>query len=139
MLSAPKNAARCRRVTAALCALLACVPALAETQPELPTADQHAADAPAASPAGEDLTLGSVVIEAEPMLEPGIEDLMRSFRAALERDRQRTSLDIVERQYASGAVEVDTRYGRFCLAPLPTYLSSDLTAGVVLASRCAQF
>jgi hypothetical protein len=126
-------------VTAALCALLACVPALAETQPELPAADQHAADAPAASPAGEDLTLGSVVIEAEPMLEPGIEDLMRSFRAALERDRQRTSLDIVERQYASGAVEVDTRYGRFCLAPLPTYLSSDLTAGVALASRCAQF
>jgi hypothetical protein len=139
MLSAPENAARCRLVTTALCTLLACcVPALAETQPESSATDQHAADAPP-DPAREELTLGSVVIEAEPILEPGIDDLMRSFRAALERDRQRTSLDIVERQYASGAVEVDTRYGRFCLAPLPTYLSSDLTAGVALASRCARF
>jgi hypothetical protein len=137
MLSASLNASRCPPVAAALCALLACVPVLAETQPEPP-----AAEAPVeqpADPAREELTLGSVVIEAEPILEPGIEDLMRSFRAALERDRQRASLDIVERQYASGVVEVDTRYGRFCLAPLPTYLSSDLTVGVALASRCAQF
>jgi hypothetical protein len=79
---------------------------------------------------------GSVVIEAEPLeLEPGIGELMQRFRDRLADERP---LDPVEDRLLSGAIEVNTRYGRFCIAPLPTYLSSDL-AGLALASRCAMF
>jgi hypothetical protein len=149
MTSAPCVALRCRRVTSILYVLLTWVPGslAALAQSDLP---QRPSDARApgdlvlqpdrrAEPVREDVELGSVVIEAEPILEPGIDELMRSFRDALEQDRQRRSLDIVERQYASGALEVDTRYGRFCFAPLPAFLGSDLTPGSALASRCAAF
>ena len=86
-----------------------------------------------------DVTLESVVIEAEPVTEPTIDELMRGFRDALNRDRLLYPGDIVERQLASGMLEVNTRYGRFCFAPLPTYLGPQLTTGTDLASRCAAF
>jgi hypothetical protein len=93
---------------------------------------------PAQSPAPRiEVNPGSVVIEAEPLeLEPGIGELMRRFRDRLADDRP---LDPVEDRLLSGALEVNTRYGRFCIAPLPTYLSSDLAGGLTLASRCAMF
>ncbi|HEU5282297.1 MAG TPA: hypothetical protein VFU53_00670 [Burkholderiales bacterium] len=97
---------------------------------------EEASREPALAPRTE-VTPGSVVIEAEPLeLEPGMGELMRRFRARLADDRP---LDPVEDRLVSGAIEVDTRYGRFCIAPLPTYLSSDLAGGLTLASRCAMF
>jgi hypothetical protein len=80
---------------------------------------------------------GSVVIEAEPLAEPTIDELMQTFRAALERDRR--PMGIVERQLAGGIIEVNTRYGRFCLAPLPTYLSSSLTTSSGLTTFCSPY
>lgn len=95
-------------------------------------------EATAASNPG-DVTLGAVVIEAEPIAAPTVDELLRGFRDALDRDRLRNAGDIVERQLAGGMLEVNTRYGRFCFAPMPTYLASDLTSGVNLASRCAAY
>jgi hypothetical protein len=90
--------------------------------------------------APEEVELGSVVIEAEPIPEPTIDELMRGFRDALARDRLlRYPGDILERQLAGGMLEVNTRYGRFCFSPMPTYLSAELTGGVNLASRCTAF
>lgn len=90
--------------------------------------------------APEEVALGSVVIEAEPIVEPTIDELMRGFRDALARDRLlRYPGDVLERQLAGGVLEVNTRYGRFCIAPMPIYLSPELAGGVNLASRCAAF
>jgi hypothetical protein len=36
-------------------------------------------------------------------------------------------------------MELQTRYGRFCIAPPPAFLPSDLAASPPLASRCAMF
>lgn len=98
-----------------------------------------AAPEPPAQPAAAlrtEVNPGAVVIEAEPLdLEPGIEELMRRFGDRLADHRP---LDPVEAPLPS-AIEVNTRYGRFCIAPLPTYLSSDLAGGLTLASRCAIF
>jgi hypothetical protein len=80
---------------------------------------------------------GSVIIEAEPIVEPTLDSLMRSLRDTLERGRR--PLSPVERQLAGGIIEIDTRYGRFCLAPLPTYLSSSLTTSGGLTSFCSPY
>jgi hypothetical protein len=99
-------------------------------------AAQEAEPEPPAAPRIE-VNPGSVVIEAEPLqLEPGMGELVQRFRDRLADDRP---LDPVEDRLLSGALEVHTRYGRFCIAPLPTYLSSDLAGGLTLASRCAMF
>jgi hypothetical protein len=39
----------------------------------------------------------------------------------------------------NGTMELQTRYGRFCIVPLPASLPSDLTGSLPLASRCAMF
>jgi hypothetical protein len=86
-----------------------------------------------------DVTLGSVIIEAEPITEPTIDELMRGFRDALNRDRMLYPGDIVERQFASGMLQVNTRYGLFCFAPLPAFLAPTITTGTNLVSRCASY
>ena len=45
---------------------------------------------------------------------------------------------VVEHRLAGGAIELHTRYGRFCIMPTPTYSSSDLGTNTTLASRCAR-
>jgi hypothetical protein len=64
---------------------------------------------------------------------------MQSFHDALERDGSRKPTGIVERQLAGGIIEVNTRYGRFCLAPLPTYLSSSLSTSSGLTTFCSPY
>ena len=44
---------------------------------------------------------------------------------------------VVERRLAGGAIELHTRYGRFCIMPTPTPSYSDLGTNTTLASRCA--
>lgn len=44
-----------------------------------------------------------------------------------------------EHRLAGGAMELHTRYGRFCIMPTPAYPYSDLTTNLTLASRCAMF
>jgi hypothetical protein len=39
----------------------------------------------------------------------------------------------------NATMELQTRYGRFCIAPPPAFLPSDLAASPPLASRCAMF
>lgn len=39
----------------------------------------------------------------------------------------------------NATMELQTRYGRFCIAPLPAATRSDLAGGLTLASRCAMF
>jgi len=83
-------------------------------------------------------TMDGVVIEAEPLrLERTIEELMQRFREALRRDRY--DLPFAERPLPGGALELTTRFGRFCVVPLPTQFGSDLARGIDLAQRCAQF
>ena len=80
--------------------------------------------------------LDAVVIEAEPLqLERTIEELMHRFREALRRDRFQVPFS--ERPLPGGALELNTRFGRFCVVPLPTQLGSDLARGIELAQRCA--
>lgn len=99
-------------------------------QSEEPSLNQPAAVASAAPP--------SVIIEAPPIeTGPTIELLLQRFRAALAEDRARALPS--ERHLASGATELQTRYGRFCINPLPAYLYSDLAGTLTLASRCAMF
>jgi hypothetical protein len=86
-----------------------------------------------------DVTLGSVTIEAEPITEPTLDDLMRGFRDTLSRGQQRYPRDPVVRQFASGMLEVDTRYGLFCFTPLPAFTAPSITTGTNLVSRCAPF
>jgi hypothetical protein len=101
----------------------------------------HAALAlePSAAPEPEtvEVTPGAVIIEGEAIAPPTLEEIMQRFRDMLEDER---TLAPMERPLAGGGLEVHTRYGRFCIAPLPTYIaSSDLTGGLTLASRCTLF
>jgi len=45
----------------------------------------------------------------------------------------------IEHRLTSGAMELHTRYGRFCIMPTPAYPYSDLATNLTLASRCAKF
>jgi hypothetical protein len=126
------------RPAALLCvALLALTHAAAQAQSLEIEAGTRQSDA-AAIPPG-DLTLGAVIIEAEPISEPTVEELLRGFREALARDRTRNAGDIVERQLAGGILEVGTRYGRFCFTSMPSYLGPTFTSGVNLVSRCTTY
>ncbi len=83
-------------------------------------------------------TVDGVIIEAEPLrLERTIEELMQRFREALNRDR--FELPFRERPLPGGALEVTTRFGRFCVVPLPTVFGSDLARGIELAQRCTPY
>lgn len=126
------------RTAALLCvALLALTQAAARAQSLDIEAGTHPSGAAAAAPG--DLTLGAVIIEAEPITEPTVEELLRGFREALARDRTRNPGDIVERQLAGGILEVGTRYGRFCFTSMPSYLGPTFTSGVNLVSRCTTY
>jgi hypothetical protein len=101
---------------------------------------QHSPGRQDSGAAGEtvELSPGSIVIEAEPLpVGPSVEELMQRFRANLREDKY--PLQPVYKVFATGVVEVTTRYGKFCLAPLPTYLSTSLTFSTSLASRCTLF
>jgi hypothetical protein len=111
-------------------AALALAAGLACAQAEVPPEEQ-----PAAVP---ETTLEGIVIEAEPLrLERTIEELMQSFREALRRDRFDAAP--VARPLGSDMMELNTRYGRFCVVSLPTQFGSDLARGIELANRCAAY
>jgi len=61
---------------------------------------------------------------------------MQKFREALGQPR---TLVVTEHQFADGAVEMTTRFGRFCAGPPPGYLQSGLGGDIRLAARCASF
>ncbi len=92
----------------------------------------------AAEAAVPETTVDGVIIEAEPLqLERTIEELMQRFREAVSRDR--FELPFRERPLPGGAREITTRFGRFCVVPLPTVFGSDLARGIELAQRCAPY
>ena len=69
-----------------------------------------------------------IVIEGEE-LRP--DDSMRQFRDALRRPDGAS-----ERRLADGTVELVTRFGRFCVKPLPSSLQPQIGGEVTLAARC---
>jgi hypothetical protein len=95
-------------------------------------ATEQGSDAPAAP--APDVEAGSVVIQAEPPpAEPTIDDLLARFRERLQTERM---LAPIERPLAGGMVEVETRYGRFCVPSTNAFNSSELGGRFGLASFC---
>ena len=94
------------------------------------------------SPRGAD---GSVIeVPAEPIViegegiapEPTLDQLMQKFREALS---QPPTYVISERQLAGGLMEIRTRFGRFCVRPVPPQVQSGLGGDISLAAPCASF
>jgi hypothetical protein len=84
-----------------------------------------------------EVPLAPIVIIGEPLNPPPTQaQLMQKFRAAL---GQPPTLVITEHQFADGAVQMTTRFGRFCAGPPPGYLQSGLGGDIRLAARCASF
>jgi hypothetical protein len=119
---------------AAFVLVLACLlaqPTWSEDQPA-PAPVQAPSEAPPI-----ELSIGGIVIEAEWLkVEPSLEEQAQEFRKAL---AVPDLLTPVERSFADGSVEVQTRYGKFCLRPVPDYLQASIGSGLALAARCAAF
>jgi hypothetical protein len=78
-----------------------------------------------------------IVIEGEPIApEPTLDQLMQKFREALS---QPPSYVVSERQLAGGLMEIRTRFGRFCVRPVPPQVQSGLGGDISLAAPCASF
>lgn len=78
-----------------------------------------------------------IVIESEGLApEPTLDQLMQKFREALS---QPPSYVISERQLAGGLMEIRTRFGRFCVRPVPPQVQSGLGGDIALAAPCASF
>jgi hypothetical protein len=118
----PRHSQRVMQVSVA--ALLACLSlcAAGAKQPDQPA---HRAQ----DPAPEAEFPSPIVIQGEE-LRP--DDSMRRFRDTLER-----SAGPSERRLADGTVELITRFGRFCVKPLPSHLQPGIGGDLTLAARCA--
>jgi hypothetical protein len=116
-------------VSARACAVVFCLGLL--PAPALSAAEEHGTP-------DLDLAPGGVVIEAEPLEpEPTLDQLFERFRRALSAPGD---IRIQEQPLPLGALQVSTRFGRFCTDPMPSPgLYSDLTGGFVLMSRCTGF
>ena len=78
-----------------------------------------------------------VVIEGGELApEPTLDQLMQKFREALS---QPPSYVISERQLAGGLMEIRTRFGRFCVRPVPSQVQSGLGGDIALAAPCTSF
>jgi hypothetical protein len=44
-----------------------------------------------------------------------------------------------ERQFTDGAMELTTRFGHFCVKPLPGYPQPNIGGSNTLVARCAQY
>ena len=78
-----------------------------------------------------------IVIEGEGLApEPTLDQLMQKFREALS---QPPSYVISERQLAGGLMEIRTRFGRFCVRPVPPQVQSGLGGDTALVAPCTSF
>jgi hypothetical protein len=124
----------------AMVACLAASLALAQDT-DAPAAPAASVVLDASSPGREgavvEIPLEPIVIESDmPNPEPTLDQLMQKFRALL---AEPPSFIVSERQFSDGALEVITRFGRFCARPLPGSLHSGLGGDITLASPCASF
>lgn len=84
-----------------------------------------------------DTWLAPITIEGERLYpDPTLDDSMRRFRDAL---GTRPPLILSERQFTDGAMELTTRFGRFCARPLPGYVQPGIGGNITLAARCASY
>jgi hypothetical protein len=84
-----------------------------------------------------EVPLAPIVVISEPLNPPPSQaQLMQKFRDAL---GQPPTLVVTEHQFVDGAVQMTTRFGRFCAGPPPGYLQSGLGGDIRLAARCASF
>jgi hypothetical protein len=124
-------------------ALLACLPASrADAKQQAGTdfgMDRPALEAP---PTNEDsfsvdTSSSPVTIEGQRLYPDSAPDsLERNFHDAL---GPPTSLIVSERRFTDGAIELTTRFGRFCAKPLPGYLQSHIEASMTVVGRCASY
>ncbi len=118
----------------ALCAWLA--PSIAGAQ----DTDGGAATSLAAAPASQEsavieIPVAPIIIESDlPAPQPTLEQLMLKFREAL---GQPPSFVVSEHQLADGALELTTRFGRFCARPLPAQSQFGVGGHITLAAPCA--
>jgi negative regulator of sigma E activity len=81
--------------------------------------------------------LAPVVIESEPMNpEPTQTQLLQKFHDALAQPR---IVIVAEHRFSGDALEVTTRFGRFCANPPPGHVESGLGGDITLAAPCALF
>jgi hypothetical protein len=84
-----------------------------------------------------DTSLAPITIEGERLYPaPALDNSARKFRDAL---GPPPILIASERQLTDGAMELTTRFGRFCAKPLPGYLQSNIGGNITLAARCASY
>ena len=84
-----------------------------------------------------EVPLEPIVVISEPLNPPPSQaQLMQKFRDAL---GQPPTLVVTEHQFVDGAVQMTTRFGRFCVGPPPGYLQSGLGGDIRLVARCASF
>ena len=107
-----------------LCAAGAKQPEQQALQAQEPASEAQPADQPNST--GE--LPSPILIQGE---EVRPDDSMRQFR-----DTLTPAAGASERRPADGSVELVTRFGRFCLKPLPPYLQPRIGGEVTLAARC---
>ena len=84
-----------------------------------------------------DTSLAPITIESERLYPaPALENSAQRLRDAL---GPPPILIASERQLADGAMELTTRFGHFCVKPLPGYLQSGIGGTITLAVRCASY
>ena len=84
-----------------------------------------------------EVPLAPIEVVSEPLNpHPTQAQLMQKFRDAL---GQPPTLVVTEHQFADGAGEMTTRFGRFCAGPPPGYLQSGLGGDIRLVAPCALF
>jgi hypothetical protein len=83
------------------------------------------------------MSVAPIIIESDlPAPQPTREQLMLRFRDAL---GQPPSFVVSERQLAGGALELTTRFGRFCARPVPVRSQSGIGGPITLAAPCTYF
>ena len=92
------------------------------------TRDPSSEARPADQPNSTEEFPSPIVIQGE---ELGPDDSMRKFRDTLQ-----PPAGVSERRLADGTVELVTRFGRFCVKPLPPSLQPHIGGEVTLAARC---
>ena len=117
-------------VAAVLVGLSLCAAGARQPEQQSPVPqDPYSEAQPADRPNSADELPSPIVIQGE---ELGSDDSMRKFRDTLQ-----PPAGVSERRLSDGTVELVTRFGRFCVKPLPPSLQPRIGGDVTLAARCS--
>lgn len=116
-------------VAALLAGLSLCAAGAKQPEQQAPLAQDPASEAQLVDQRNSISELPSPIVIQGEELRP--DDSMRQFR-----DTLAPAAGPSERRLADGTVELVTRFGRFCVKPLPPYLQPRIGGEVTLAARC---